>query len=148
MLTLSSLEDPNRFDAGDMVGVVISVNHRGVLASRHTDAFRVLLVVSYPTKYLQLNTSSFGLDISGLQYPSDSIVYDTAAGVVMYNVSELGRADQMLASMDFKLLNEVYSTQTITLGLELFWHSLPYALDGGRNYNLSGTHSVSYTITT
>ena len=130
-------------DAGDVVKVVVTVKHMGDLASRHTDAFRVLLLVSYPTKYLQLNTSSLALDFAEPNsIPNHSIEYDTLAGLITYNASQLAKSNLVDATMEFRLLDEVYSTQTIALGLQLFWHTLPYEINGGRNYSLSGTQNV------
>ena len=147
MLLISSESIPSSgLDAGDMVKVVVTVSHKGDLATRHADAYRVLLVVSYPTKYLKLNTSSLALDFemaNSIQYSSHSIEYDTAIGVITYNVSQLAKSDLVNAIMEYQLLNEVFSAQTIELGLQLFWHTLPYEMNGGRSYNLSGTQDVS-----
>ena len=137
------MQDPNKYDAGDTVRVVIAVDHDGSLNSRLTDAFRVVLKVSYPTQNLELNTSSPAIHVGGRVYSSGSVEYDTIAGTVTYNVSELVKTDQMRVSLDCVLLNNVHSMQTISLSLDLSWDSLPYGMTGGRQYTSSGSHSVS-----
>ena len=138
--------DPNKYDAGDTANVIVSITHAGSLESLFTNAFRVILTVSYPTEFLQLNTSSPTIHVGGVKLSSEFITYDTVAGTLTYNVSELDKADSITASMDYLLQNEVQSAQMIPLDLKLTWDSLPYGKTGGRKYSTSDTHMVSINV--
>ena len=140
------MNDQNNYDAGDTANVVISITHAGSPDSLFTNAFRVIFTVSYPIEFLQLNTSSPTVSVGGVKLPSESITYDTVAGTLTFNVSELDKTESIMASMDYLLQNDVESGQVIPLDLKLTWDSLPYEKTGGRNYSTSGTHMVSTDI--
>lgn len=142
-LQFGPMNNQNKYDAGDTANVIVSITHAGSLSSLFTNAFRVIFTVSYPTKFLQLNTSSPTIRVGGVKLPSQSITYDTVAGILTFNVSELDKTESITASMDYQLQNDVESGQIISLDLKLTWDSLPYGRTGGRNYSTSDKHTVS-----
>lgn len=138
-------------DAGDTITVIITLPFRDVLSDRHTDAYRLVHNVTYPTTYYTLNTSSIVLLVGLENSPSDlsavgSYNYDEVAGAVQFMTDELIKTQFLQAVMDFELNQAVNPGQNIEIGLSLTWSSLPHGITGDRSYETTETHIVKRSL--
>ena len=126
------------YDAGDSVTLVLAVIHSSVTA------YRLNLTVDYPTDYFFINpnnTNAVQLYINGV-LQSNSTDIDHENGTVVFRTDSLASRQVFVIVTILTVTNNVENAQSYIVPHYLDWHNLPYGLEGGRNYNVSGEQII------
>ena len=124
------------YDAGDSVNLTFSVVHSSLTA------YRVNLTVTYPTEYFYVNIS----DVDAVLLYKDGTVQsnsiDIQNGTFVFRTDSLAAFEVLVAVATLIVTNDVANAASYVVPHYLDWHNLPYGLEGGRNYNVSGEQIV------
>ena len=126
------------YDAGDSVTLVLAVIHSSVTA------YRLNLTVDYPTEYFFINsnnTNAVQLYKNGILQPNSTDI-DHENGTVVFRTDSLASRQVFVVVIILTVTNNVENDQSYIVPHYLDWHNLPYGLEGGRNYNVSGEQII------